>query len=72
MVHAIKYNMLVTSILVKERKFMVSKILFAVMAICPTMLAAQGHGKAKLTANDFTELVNEAAEISGSRLVGLA
>ncbi|MGH1447001.1 MAG: hypothetical protein ACRBBO_13255 [Cognatishimia sp.] len=51
---------------------MVSKILFAVMAICPTMLAAQGHGKAKLTANDFTELVNEAAEISGSRLVGLA
>lgn len=36
------------------------------------MLAAQEHGKAKLTASNFTEVVNEAAEISGARLVGLA
>jgi hypothetical protein len=67
----VKYNILAASSLIRERNFMFSKILFAVMAICPTMLAAQEHGKAKLTANNFTEVVNEAAEISGARLVGL-
>ncbi len=36
------------------------------------MLSAQEHGKIKLQENSFTEVVNEAAEISGSRLVGLA
>lgn len=36
------------------------------------MLVAQEQGNAKLAASSFTEVVNEAAEISGARLVGLA
>lgn len=36
------------------------------------MLFAQEQSKVKLTTHDFVEIVNEAAEISGARLVGVA
>lgn len=51
---------------------MFSKCLAAIFAVAPTMLAAQEHGKIKLQAHEFSEVVKDAAEISGARLVGFA